>query len=87
MKNLHLINNTIFDIDVHLIPENKKEQQHFHYDVRFVFVADGKADLLITSESKDLKWFTLDEVCKKLDNQSLHRMVLKTMKLRETIND
>src|SRR5687768_7207233 len=24
----------IFDIDVHVIPENKKEKAHYHYDIR-----------------------------------------------------
>src|SRR6187401_260336 len=53
---------TIFDIDIHIIPARKDFPEHFHYDIRFVFIADPSLPLLITEESHDLRWFPLDSL-------------------------
>jgi 8-oxo-dGTP pyrophosphatase MutT (NUDIX family) len=34
-----------FDLDIHLIPERRGVPAHLHYDVRFLFAANGQADL------------------------------------------
>jgi 8-oxo-dGTP pyrophosphatase MutT (NUDIX family) len=34
-----------FDLDVHLIPERRGVPAHLHYDVRFLFAANGTTDL------------------------------------------
>src|SRR5665647_2028334 len=34
MKGIAALNSDIFDIDIHLIPENPREKAHLHYDVR-----------------------------------------------------
>lgn len=54
------IEETIFDIDIHLIPENKKEKAHFHYDVRFLLQVMSDEQIVISHESKDLRWFDQD---------------------------
>jgi 8-oxo-dGTP pyrophosphatase MutT (NUDIX family) len=64
----------IFDIDIHIIPARKDFPEHFHYDVRFAFIADASLPLLITEESHDLKWFALDSLESLTDNTSLLRM-------------
>ena len=46
----------IFDIDVHLIPENKKEQAHYHYDIRFLLQVKSDENYIISDESHDLAW-------------------------------
>lgn len=46
----------IFDIDIHLIPENKKEKAHYHYDVRFLLQVMSDEELKISNESKELRW-------------------------------
>ena len=34
-----------FDLDIHAIPALGAEPAHFHYDVRYVFIAPGKRRL------------------------------------------
>ena len=46
----------IFDIDIHLIPENTKEKAHYHYDVHFLLKTIGSDDLIPNHESKSLRW-------------------------------
>lgn len=47
---------SIFDIDIHLIPENKKEKEHYHYDVRFLLRVMNDEEIIQNSESKELRW-------------------------------
>ena len=51
-----------FDIDIHEIPERNLEPAHFHYDIRYLFVADESEDIVISEESLDLKWIPINEV-------------------------
>ena len=53
----------IFDVDVHAIPENKKEKAHYHYDVRFLLQVVSDEDFVVSDESHDLAW-----IDKKRDN-------------------
>lgn len=50
-----------FDIDIHLIPENKNEPAHYHYDVRYLLKTESE-DFQISEESLDLKWIDINEV-------------------------
>ncbi len=78
---LKLVDSLIFDIDKHLIPANKKEQQHFHYDVRFLVEAAKSESLTISEESKDLAWVSFDAVPDVVgENKSILRMLEKTSK-------
>jgi 8-oxo-dGTP pyrophosphatase MutT (NUDIX family) len=54
----------LFDVDVHAIPARSDEPAHWHYDLRFLFVADvdaGTCDSmrLNPEESHDCRWFAL----------------------------
>ena len=71
---------TIFDVDVHEIPARPHEPAHFHYDIRFLLVADKTAPLIVTSESKDLAWIALAEIEKLTQEESVLRMMRKTIK-------
>lgn len=55
--NIEPVNSNIFDIDVHLIPENKKEKAHYHYDIRFLLKVTGDEDFIQNEESCALAWF------------------------------
>jgi 8-oxo-dGTP pyrophosphatase MutT (NUDIX family) len=79
LKKLTVVSKNIFDLDIHLIPDRKDFPQHWHYDVRFLFEADEKDELLISDESTGLKWFELNSL-KELteNNSSIMRMVHKT---------
>ena len=68
----------IFDVDIHEIPARPNEPAHFHYDVRFLLIADRTAPLVVTSESKDLAWVAIDEIETLTQEESVLRMVRKT---------
>lgn len=53
----------ILDLDIHLIPENKKsnEPEHEHFDIRYVFFTEEK-EFLVSEESNALKWFAIEEL-------------------------
>lgn len=46
----------IFDLDQHLIPEHKGVPGHWHYDVRYVVHADGGDAFVVSDESHALAW-------------------------------
>jgi 8-oxo-dGTP pyrophosphatase MutT (NUDIX family) len=50
------------DIDIHQIPARGAEPVHEHFDIRFLLVTAKPDSIVISEESKDLRWFTLDEV-------------------------
>ena len=66
----------IFDLDAHWIPHGK-EPGHWHYDVRYVVVAEEPHKLVISEESIDLKWFTLDEARVLCQDTSIIRLIEK----------
>ncbi|MBV8639957.1 MAG: NUDIX hydrolase [Verrucomicrobia bacterium] len=51
-----------FDLDIHEIPALGNEPAHFHYDVRYVLIAPEDAKLRTSPESKELRWFTGEEM-------------------------
>lgn len=77
LETVSILSQSIFDVDVHLIPANAKEAAHYHYDIRFLFSADSLQPLTINSESKDLVWVPLSEVERYNNSNSLLRMVRK----------
>jgi len=50
------------DLDIHLIPERKGEAAHEHLDTRFLVRAPAGASYVVSDESHDLAWLTLDEL-------------------------
>ena len=50
----------IFDIDIHRIPENKSrnEPAHLHYDIRYLLQAPHE-NFIISDESDALEWWSL----------------------------
>ena len=53
---IQAVTGDIFDIDIHLIPENSKERAHLHYDVRFLLQVNSEEEPSKNIESKQLKW-------------------------------
>jgi ADP-ribose pyrophosphatase YjhB (NUDIX family) len=76
------VSDSIFDVDIHSIPANPKEPAHFHYDIRFLFTADRNTPFVVSSESKDLAWVELERIAELTSEESVFRMVRKTMRLR-----
>ena len=82
LENFTLSSNKIFDIDIHLIPEKKGIPEHFHFDVRFHFIAENPNEIQKNHESLDLKWVNLADISKLCnDEMSVMRMVNKSKKL------
>lgn len=57
IKDIKPLQTEIFDIDMHLIPSNPKEEAHYHFDIRFLLHAYKDDTLIKNHESKDLAWF------------------------------
>ncbi|MGL4539621.1 MAG: NUDIX hydrolase [Candidatus Rhabdochlamydia sp.] len=73
---IHAISKEIFDIDIHLIPKNKKEQAHYHYDVRFLLQSSNNEICISNRESKELRWVGKEEILP-TSNPSVIRMFTK----------
>ncbi len=81
LKNLMLVEERIFDLDKHIIPERPHVPEHFHYDVRFLIEADIDEPLQMSDESISLAWFSFDAVADMIGyNPSILRMLEKTSK-------
>lgn len=79
LKSLKAFDGQVFDIDVHVIPEHKGVPEHIHYDIRYVFVADGNEAPVVSDESHDVKWFTLAEAAGMNLDESVQRMLAKSV--------
>ncbi len=77
LSNFSLAKESIFDVDVHLIPASSKEAAHYHYDIRFLFEADSTETLIVSSESKALAWIKYQEIKNYNNSESIMRMVKK----------
>lgn len=73
------VSESIFDVDIHLIPERKGVPAHYHYDIRFLLEADKEIPLVISDESNDLAWISIEDLPKLNDEESILRMVRKTL--------
>jgi 8-oxo-dGTP pyrophosphatase MutT (NUDIX family) len=87
LTNLRFVPNTasIFDLDIHWIPARKNEPGHWHYDVRFLFLANAGEPLTVSSESNDLKWFDLRDAYSLTTEISMHRQFDKLSEHRSTL--
>ncbi len=72
LKNFN-ITPTIFDIDIHTIPDRKDFPEHQHYDIRYLLEADVSELIIVSEESRDVKWIPLN----KLEDFTLERSVLR----------
>ncbi|MEO6876092.1 MAG: NUDIX hydrolase [Opitutaceae bacterium] len=79
LARLRAVSPEIFDLDRHWIPERKSEPAHWHYDLRFMIEADPAELLAISGESKDLAWVDVARVTALNPEESMARMVRKTM--------
>lgn len=77
LKNLKVVTGEIYDVDVHQIPERKGIPAHYHYDIRFLIEADMNEQLIVTEESNDLSWVSLEKIAEHNDSESIMRMARK----------
>lgn len=77
INSIEVVQPSIFDIDIHLIPENKKEKAHYHYDVRFLLHVTSDEDICQNNESKELRWIGKNRNELPTDKDSVVRMFNK----------
>jgi 8-oxo-dGTP pyrophosphatase MutT (NUDIX family) len=75
------VSKLIFDVDAHDIPARKNEPAHVHYDVRYVFEASRNGGIVVSPESRDVRWVKLTEVASLNTDESVLRLVEKTARL------
>lgn len=72
------IDEEIFDLDVHRIPAGNHEPAHIHYDIRFLFRADGSQPITASAdESHEVRWVCLAEIGALAVDESVLRMARK----------
>ncbi len=65
---------TPFDIDIHEIPPHKTVPAHFHYDLRFAFLAADRETPVVSEESHDVAWVPMGRLDDYTDEESMLRM-------------
>lgn len=73
------VSDTLFDIDIHHIPERTHEPGHFHYDARFALQVTSSDQFTVSSESHALEWVDISQLQSKTSELSIHRMAYKWM--------
>ena len=73
------IQEEILDLDIHAIPARGPDPAHFHYDVRFLLQIERPGSLQVTDESLALRWVPLGNVETVTNEESVLRMVRKSL--------
>src|SRR5688500_13917224 len=76
LKNFKLLQEEIFDLDIHPIPARGNFPGHLHYDIRFLFEADRNEQIIVSDESHDVSWLALSQLAT-LNDPSLLRLADK----------
>ena len=88
LTKIEAVTSEIFDFDIHLIPENKKnhEPAHYHYDVRFLFHCADRPQFQISEESLDLSWVAIEKLETFNNNLTVQRMGKKFLQDRNFLS-
>jgi len=81
-KHVRLVDENIFDVDIHTIPAMGSDPRHEHIDVRFLVEIDDRLSIPGNDESHEVLWASLTEVSRFNNNRSTYRMVEKTRHMR-----
>ena len=77
-----VLDEQVFDMDIHRVFGRKNEPSHLHYDVRFIFEANPKKEnIVVSSESFGVEWISIDKISKLNSEMSIERMIKKTQLL------
>lgn len=75
----------LLDVDIHSIPESKVkgEPEHYHYDLRYLLVADAYEVSRCPDEVEEVKWIELDVIANmpEMFLPSISRMARRTLDL------
>ncbi|WP_018146202.1 MULTISPECIES: NUDIX hydrolase [unclassified Thioalkalivibrio] len=81
-EQIRLVEEDVFDLDIHTIPASPHFPMHEHIDVRFLLEIDDRLPVPGSDESNDILWVPLQHVSRYNNCRSLWRMVEKTRRLR-----
>jgi len=84
ISTIRVLSPQIFDLDIHVIPARGDEPIHEHFDVRFALQTIGTDDVVVSAESKDLRWIKIEELHSFTQAESLLRMREKWYDLRNS---
>ena len=76
IRDVRILSDDIFDIDIHPIPARSQDPAHLHFDVRYVFQALSQ-DFTVSHESHDLAWVPIDRIERYTTEESMKRMAKK----------
>lgn len=77
IRDITAITRSLFDIDIHLIPQRKDEPAHYHYDARFLLQTTNTDTFVVSEESHALEWVAIDKIKQKTSEASILRMAKK----------
>jgi 8-oxo-dGTP pyrophosphatase MutT (NUDIX family) len=78
---ISVVDPRLFDMDRHWIPGHGGARGHWHYDLRFMLKADPSEPVTATDESRALSWVDVAGVPALNPEESMARMVRKTLAL------
>ncbi len=77
LQDLVLLQDGLYDVDIHEIPAHLETPAHFHYDLRFLYQGDDLIPLILSEESHDLAWVDIIHLGDLTREESQHRMAGK----------
>lgn len=77
----------IFDIDIHTIPEKNGIPEHTHYDIRFKIKTKNKLVKIQEKEITGFEWVNLKDTLNNTNDESLKRMIKKTLSKTNNIKN
>ena len=75
---LRLIDENLFDVDVHAIPARGEEPAHLHYDLRYLIISPDST-VTVSGESLGARWIALDKLARPPFERSISRMAEKSL--------
>jgi 8-oxo-dGTP pyrophosphatase MutT (NUDIX family) len=82
-EHIHLVDDNLFDVDIHTVHASTHDPRHVHYDIRFLIEIDDSLPVPGNDESHQVLWVPLGQVSRFNNNLSTYRMVEKTRRLRD----
>ena len=74
-----LLDDAIYDIDIHDIPARRDDPAHRHFDVRFAMQVVDSERYTVSAESHDLAWVPIDNLAPVTSEPTILRMAEKWM--------
>jgi len=79
---VRLVDEAVFDVDMHVIQASHEAPRHKHIDIRFLVEIDDDIHIPGNHESNEIAWVSLDQVSRFNNNRSTYRMLEKTRAIK-----